>query len=231
MKRLIIFTFFIFATNAVSAQFGLHAGVRLNADNNWKQYFPNSEFLENGYSVGIDYWFRLKNRRVEFTPELAFTNFQQEIITSLDDAVMAKSRVYSLLLNTNIYFLDLDNDCNCPTWSKSNDLIKSGLFLQLTPGVNYFQNSLEYSSESSSVSNYVFSLGAGLGLDIGLSNLVTITPKVGFHYLFNASWNDLSLLSETPVPIDKAGETTDLKQFYAGLRIGIRLDKRNYAFR
>ncbi len=235
MKKLITIATFIFCANIMFAQFGVNAGYRTNGENNWEKFFEGQDFVKSGYKVGIDYWFRLKNKRIEFTPELAFSQFKSDnIIPNTlppSSTISAKSQIYSLYLNTNVFFLDLENDCNCPTWSKSNDFIKKGLFLQISPGLNYFQNDIKNYQGSEKVSDFVFSLGAGLGLDIGVSNMLTITPEVSYHYYFNAIWDGLAELDRSNIDDITGKESTDLKQFYAGLRIGIRLDQQNYGFR
>ncbi len=236
MKKIITFVLFVFCANCLTAQFGINAGFRSNGENKWEKYFPNQDFLKSGYKVGIDYWFRLKNKRVEFTPELAFSQFTSENIYSEIlpplDVVSVKSQIYSLYLNTNIYFLDLANDCNCPTWSKQSDFFKKGIFIQLSPGFNYFQYSLKnYQGHIEKANDFVFSLGVGLGLDIGISNMITFTPMVAYHQYFNATWDGLSKSSITGIEIKDASESTNLGQFHVGLRIGVRLDQQNYGFR
>ena len=232
MKKLVLFVLCIFCANLLSAQFGINAGYRSNGANNWEKYFPGQDFLKNGMTLGIDYWFRLKNKRIEFTPELAYSHFNGQNELPLEDIIDLKSQFYSLNFNTNIYFLDLQNDCNCPTWSKNDDYLKKGLFLQISPGANYFQNSIENSPIANETSsNFVFSLGAGLGFDLGISNLVTVTPKVAYHYFFNATWEGLSKQLGDNVENELANESTDLNQIYVGIRIGIRLDQQNYGFR
>lgn len=236
MKKLIIFSVLIFYTQLLSAQFGINAGYRSNGGNNWEKYLEDQDFIKSGYKVGIDYWFRLKNKRVEFTPELAYSSFKSEntLPNALPDQneVTAKSNIYSLYLNTNIYFLDLENDCNCPTWSKSNDFVKKGLFLQVTPGLNYLDNLVEDPAGlNENATDFVFSLGGGLGVDIGVSNMITVTPMLSYHYYFNANWDGLAEQLGENFENNTANETTDLQQFFAGIRVGIRLDQRNYGFR
>ena len=233
MKKLSSVIIFALFANFASAQFGLNAGYRVNEANKWKNYFEEQDFLKSGFTVGIDYWFRLKNKRIEFTPELAFSSFKSDnvylnVLPYLD-VVSLKSQIYSLYFNTNIYFLDLENDCNCPTWGKSSDFLKKGLFLQVTPGLNYFQNSVENNVAGIEKANDIaFSIGAGLGFDIGISNMLTLSPIVSYHYYFNVTWEGLSKPLGGGNENDEANETTDIKQFYAGIRIGIRLDQKNY---
>jgi hypothetical protein len=71
MKKLFVVVFVCFFSKVVLAQFGINAGYRSNGGNNWDNYLEGQDFIKSGYKVGIDYWFRLKNKRIEFTPELA----------------------------------------------------------------------------------------------------------------------------------------------------------------
>ncbi|MCB9291906.1 MAG: hypothetical protein H6559_02055 [Lewinellaceae bacterium] len=49
----------------------------------------------------------------------------------------------SLFLNANIYFLDLEGDCDCPTFSKSGGFLQKGLFLPHTLRTSWIQSKVE----------------------------------------------------------------------------------------
>ena len=116
------------------AQFGVSFGYQSSDAPDWT--FPNSVFQETGgfespgemYSIGIDYWFRLKNRRIEFLPELNYSWSESDFLISGNTI---RTQFFSFFFNTNVYFLDLASDCDCPTFSKQNDFFKKGLFFQL----------------------------------------------------------------------------------------------------
>lgn len=169
----------------------------------------------NGWEAGVDYWFRLKQKRVEFTLEGNYSRFSD---MKLPDNGKLTLKEYGLQLNTNIYPLDFGSDCNCPTWSKNGDFFKKGFFLQLIAGGAFMDKHLEAPNFLSDDSAIVLRLGAGVGLDIGLSDFITITPLVRYYYLPNLTWEGIAT--------EKNGsDTTNGGQVFAGLRLGLRFDE------
>ncbi|MEL6867411.1 MAG: hypothetical protein AAFP19_23500 [Bacteroidota bacterium] len=226
MRPLITITLLFFLINSLSAQLGANAGIkRMNAPE-WEAIFEGESFLDQGFKVGVDYWFRLKNRRIEFTPELSYSRFASTIDHFTEgNAQDFSSTQLGFHFNTNIYILDLGEDCDCPTFDKDGTILDKGLFVQVSPGLSLFQNRYEGLEEVKS-NDTVFSLGIGLGLDIGLTNFVTLTPLISFHRFFNAEWEDLILLATDGREISgDAGETTSPNQFFAGLKLGFRFDQ------
>ena len=131
----------------------------------------------------------------------------------------------SFNLKTNIYFLSLEADCDCPTFSRDAGILEKGLFVQIAPGISYFQSKAEAASLVSEGNGTNFKLGLGLGVEIGLSDYLTITPIVKYNRYFNVDWEDLTNqmanISQQEVTFDYDKST--INQFYAGIRIGIKL--------
>ncbi len=185
--------------------------------------------MGKGVLFGIDYRFRLKNVRVEFLPTLAYSEqmarYGDTFIRIL--GVDFKTTGAHFLFNTNFYLFDFAGDCDCPTFSKSNPIFKKGFFVQLSPGISRFSFSLKDRStgttEERKQTNTAFSIGVGTGLDVGISNVFTITPHVQLRYYPSVSWPDLTELRGSYTALS---ETSNLWQYYAGLRFGIRLDYR-----
>lgn len=234
MKKNLLLAFLISWCYVASAQYGINAGYVQNSKMQWGHYLGEDNFLKSGFKVGVDYWFRLKNYRVEFTPELSYSRFQHKK-SSPSDASMYEftSNFANFYFNTNLYFLDLKGDCDCPTWSKEGSFINKGIFIQLSPGISYMGNKLKHETTYKD-SDMVFSLGLGLGVDIGVTDVVTVTPMVSFRRHFQAQWKDLNKAID---PADftagaDASETTDFNQLYVGVRFGFRLDEINkYGYR
>lgn len=148
------------------------------------------------YGAGIHYWFMLKKKRIEFLPELTYAyagNF-------IDNATRASIQRFGFQVHTQIYALDFNEDCNCPTFAKQGPSINKGFFIHVTPGVSYQQFSFTLDESSSNPdfnqeikSNQLFwSAGLGLGLDLGLSELITLTPIVSY-YFYGAGDYDLAV--------------------------------------
>ncbi|MBP7185045.1 MAG: hypothetical protein KBA06_06025 [Saprospiraceae bacterium] len=232
---LIIITFLL--TSQSKAQIGFHGAYTTLDAAKWKEDITRSYDLTlNGYKAGVNYWFRLKNKRIEFLPELSFSNYTNEIASIGFNHQMLR---FQLALPVLIYPFDFNGDCNCPTWSKQNKLFKKGLFFEFTPNVNSNNQSLKRTVSVTSEPSYdkinISSIGAGfrlgIGLDIGVSDLITLTPyyRYGFDFgndyfkfvdVANAIQNNTVFAESNLTKIKSEKETIN----EMGLRIGMRFD-------
>lgn len=222
----------VFSANSLQAQFGVNAGYQVNQIDGWILSTNNveTEITGNGISLGIDYWFRLKDKRIEFLPELNYSSFESISFENNEviDEIGFQVDFLSFYFNTNIYLLDLLNDCNCPTFSKQNDFFKKGFFVQVSPGLSLPR--FEYSNDNSTqTGDLQANIALGLGLDIGLTDLVTLTPLIRARYQPNVAWNatfpDPNDLNNPDVfPPTMTESDANIWQYFAGLRIGVRLD-------
>ena len=212
----------------LSAQFGFSGGYLSGEAENWTASpglisGTSVDLPGTGWQVGIDYWLRLKNYRVEFLPTLAYS--QQE--SNLQSDISNQFSGAHLFIHTNIYPFDFKGDCDCPTFSKEGPSFEKGLFIQISPGIsqlNYEYQHSFYQDSPATSSETAFSIGAGLGLDLGISDLLTITPVVSLRYYPSVNWEILSGTDDVPFLSPIQAEST-LIQYQAGLRLGIRLDQ------
>ena len=131
----IIFFALVFIGQSVSGQIGIRTKYLKNGiDDNQTNFISKvgsiDDALSTGYGLGIDFWFRLKTKRVEFLPELGI-NYSQ---TSFETEITQYSLDYNYLyfnLNTRIYPMDFEGDCDCPTFSNQSTLIKKGFYINL----------------------------------------------------------------------------------------------------
>lgn len=222
---LAILLFSLLSISSLQAQFGISASYLNGQGDNW-QYTPpvgSSETIDlpgTGWQAGVDYWFRLRDTRIEFLPTLAFSS-QENTITSQSLSMTGESQAFHFFFNSNIYFMDLSGDCDCPTFSKEGPTLQKGLFLQVSPGYSFYSFNLDggdtgqnYESDDSA-----FSIGGGLGFDLGVSDFLTITPLATLRYYPSLSWSDLDVLY--PAELE---EESSLMQFGLGIRLGVRLD-------
>ncbi|MFN7116526.1 MAG: hypothetical protein ACK4TA_06970 [Saprospiraceae bacterium] len=227
MKYTLLLFAFLICNNLIHAQFGVTSGYRWNNAPNWKlessAFSGGGDILGDGYSVGVDYWFRLKNYRVEFQPELNFSAFTNNI--SIGEVLWRDIDVqtYSFFFNTNLYLFDFMGDCDCPTFSKQGDAGKKGFFVQISPGVSYFKQEFSTPNADFSDNSVAVSLGAGIGFDIGLTDLVTLTPLLGARYYPNVEWSTLADFGIENAFSVRDTETS-LTQLFAGARLGFRFD-------
>ncbi len=168
-----------------------------------------------GWQLGADYWFRLKQKRIEFTLEASYSTLSESGLRAGNELEIA---AYGLQLNTNLYPLDFGSDCNCPTWSKNGDVFTKGFFIQLIAGGAFQDKQLVSPDFSSEQKDLALKLGAGIGLDIGISDFFTVTPLVRYVYFPNLNWEGIAT--------DTVGkDNTSGSQIFAGLRLGFRFDE------
>ena len=235
----IIFFALVFIGQSVYGQIGIRTKYLKNGIDDDQTNFISKvgsidDALSTGYGLGIDFWIRLKTKRVEFLPELGI-NYSQ---TSFETEITQYSLDYNYLyfnLNTRIYPMDFEGDCDCPTFSNQSTLIKKGFYFELSPGVGYYTT--HYDSSLPTVSNpegetntatvdaFSYKIGVAVGLDIGLSNLLTINPYAMYNYHFGREYD---------IPVGKLSTLIDsnsgniMSQLELGLRFAIRFDAKNY---
>jgi len=188
-------------------------------DNLFLVLVGEDSFLKNAWGVSADFKHKLKNKRIEFHPELSWARTETKTLAS------PQQRNFGINLlgfhyNTNIYLLDLDGDCDCPTWRKEGPTFKKGFFIQLSPGVNVFNKSLDLEGNIFKENDVVFSLGAGVGMDIGLNEMLTITPFVKANLFLSPDWTDLNTLRIIEIEMEDGQNQTSFNQLSVGIRVG-----------
>ena len=216
----------LFLVFDASAQFGVRAKYNKNSVTTWDNYidfhtsFDNDKMFASNLELGVDYWFRLKNQRIEFLPEIAMG-----LNTSTDFPSLSNSTELSYFafnFNTQFYIFDFTGDCDCPTFSKQGPGLNKGFFISLSPGILYNTKKVTIGDHTSSQTNFRF--GVGAGFDIGLSDLFTITPMVSYNLTPGVAFDDLTyLLSPNPIESMVPGTTT-LNQIQFQIRFGFRPD-------
>ena len=228
VKQWILTGVLLFLGLSLFAQLGITGRYQFPQTSNWKLLtepgdFNETELIGNGFSLGVDYWFRLKNARVEFLPELNFSLFQQ--VTANESRLNA--HWLSLYFNTNLYLFDLKGDCNCPTFSKQGTLFQKGFFVQVSPGLSLMNHSIRLPEDGDKLRTtmFAFSIGGGVGFDIGVSDLITVTPMGSVRYFPAATWDDLTRITLDAPEFQVPDEKSDIVLWQVGLRLGFRFDK------
>jgi len=196
----------------------------------WEQLVSQNgftqDFLENGYQVGINFWVKpLEDYRFEVYPELQGGYTSQEIQSETTTELFQLTNV-GFNLNMNLYLLNFLSDCDCPTFSKQESFFEKGFFLQVSPGYHYFRGEYEVASatdlRSNIMNDFVPKLGIGVGVDIGVSDLITLTPMVKYDRYFGAEWDDLRTTITNESSLDTSNNESHINRFTYGLHIGIR---------
>lgn len=222
-QRLIVLVFLLsLIGTSISAQYGVRAKYNMNSFTGWNNYLdgapqPIEDIFSSNFEVGVDYWFRLKNKRVEFTPELLY---------GLQTKTEASSLTYfGFNWNTSFYVFDLSGDCDCPTFSKQGPSIQKGFFINIAPGVLYSLRNVSNEVTELSLDNQQinFRLGVGVGFDIGISDLLTISPMVSYNISPSHQFNELTFhRNPSSSSIDEVN--SGLNQIQFSLRFGFRPD-------
>jgi hypothetical protein len=203
----------------LSAQLGVIANANFNDTRS--TFFDGREGgapleLDNGWEVGLNYWFRLPQKRVEFMPTVYFGTTK---FTGIQDQGFSEAGIQ---FKVNVYPFDFGGDCDCPTFGKQGPQLQKGFFFQLAPGYALYMpedNNIVFENKSG------FTLAGAMGLDIGLSNLVTLTPVAGVRYGFS-SYADIPY---TDVNGEEIGtDDPSLTTFQVGLQVSFRFDHRKY---
>ena len=126
-------------------------------------------------------------------------------------------------LATHIYIFDFVNDCDCPTFSKQSGAFQRGFFILAGVKGNYQQKKTSFSNSQRSNSDISMNLEAGIGYDIGISDLLTITPFTTLSFTPNSNWDGLSM-DHGIINVLPPDESTSNLAFNVGLRIGFRPD-------
>lgn len=179
----------------------------------------------DGFRVAVDYWFRLKQPRIEFLPTISFTRGRTfELSDNANPLGQLNYQHWSFFLNTNIYLFDLAGDCGCPTFSKGGPALQKGLFLQVGPGVTLERSTTTVSDPTGPLvagtqTSTHWGIQGALGLDIGISELLTVTPILGLRYYPQGP----DLYDIPPSPEVTETNAPRVWQYYGGLRLGFRL--------
>ncbi|MDX1684614.1 MAG: hypothetical protein R3275_05210 [Saprospiraceae bacterium] len=229
LVRSLLFLFIMFGSCTYSmAQFGVSGiyNFHQGADVWDNEINSNAEHIKSdGFGVSLNYWFRLKDYRVEFLPELMYLAGNRSAALLDDTPIDHEWQQLALYFNVNIYPFDFEGDCNCPTFGKDGGFFEKGFFFQLSPGAGYYINETK-SSEARESSGVAFLSGIGAGLDVGVAEYFTITPFVRYVIGFNTEWPQ-----SDPTNADEGNSIqSSTRDFLAGLNVIYRFDYKKRRF-
>ena len=210
----------------LSCTFSLYAQLGVQVTANFNQasdvFLPGIgdievEEFEVGNEIALNYWFRLPKQRIEFLPTLYYADSKIEgTNTSLKE--------YGAQLKVNIYPFDFLGDCDCPTFGKQGPQLQKGFFLQFAGGYTLYDS--EAFVETPSFDNGSgLTFGGGIGLDIGLSNLFTLTPIAGIRF-GTSPYDNRIFTDDNGQELDVDGPK--LTTFQVGLQVYFRRDHKKY---
>ena len=206
------------------AQFGGGLAYQSLQADDWEAHFETNDsasLATDAFRLSAYYWFRPKNLRIEFLPEISFRSTFAPESTPLQGEMSS----IGFQVNTDFYILDLLNDCNCPTFSKDGGILKKGFFIELAPGIDYHFQKLSSSRGSESAGtlksqHLAFKLAFGGGIDIGISELLTLTPFLRATWLPSNNWDGLADFLNRP----EINEDSSMFLMGGGIRLSFRPD-------
>lgn len=214
MTKTYLTTILLFFCLSAWAQFGVSGGYAMNAGSDIKYYFKSQtiELPGNGLNFGLDYRIRFKKVRIESYPTLAYNR--------LNTGDNFYSNLISFSIDNHFYLFDLDGDCDCPTWSRNGELFNKGFYLVLSPALVYAQlaQDIPEGERLMPLNSTIYNIGVGAGLDIGLTEQLTITPEVMFRYFSDVEWP-----KEQEVVPERDVLSGNFNQWLFGLRLGYEL--------
>ncbi len=236
--QLFLALFFVMSADSAIAQFSVYSRYISNQvewQDDWQNYVSDDVIYQSSVQLGLGYWLRLKNYRVEFHPGVYYTNSQTEIssnqVVNVDD-IQSLNNValtgFGVEVPIHIYLMDIEGDCNCPTFSKDGDFFSKGFYVFLNPGYAFMTHELtgmntDNSSFEQSKTDNVLTASAGVGIDIGLGDLFTISPHVGYYTSPNNTMESLALAVGSAAG-DNLNTTRNVRGFFGGIRLAFRPD-------
>lgn len=222
-KRLLPLILSLLAPILLSGQLGIRTYYSHTKADGWQTLAGLAErnqadvrYSPAAWGVGLDYWFRLENYRVEFLPEIGI---KMHKALRADDLRLDWNSYY-LRFNTQFYILNFEGDCDCPTFSKHEPWFQKGFFLSASLGAALSRYDTDLAGATASQWNYSFAVGAGL--DLGVSDVITITPYIQWQHWFTPEWEGLQQLLNVESQSPGNSERTRLSDLQPGIRLGIR---------
>lgn len=219
MNRLYLVLSICIAATHLSGQVGVKLVATL-AQYKIAETTSNEKLFTSKAGLGLDYWFRLKKYRLEILPALHFQTASEELVLSDQSVGNLNWSFIDFAAGFQIYPLDFKNDCQCPTFSKQGKFLKKGLFLQLAPGIGRSVLS-STTVQGTQANDWIGFVRLGLGLDIGLSDLITWSPSVSYQLSQSLDWSSY-FQSQTSQNLNiNSG-------LFIAARFGFRMDKKRY---
>ena len=208
------------------AQFGMSARYATNDFGYWSEVVEGingGSLWDNNMELAIDYNFRRPlDQRVEFFIEGRYLSNSTALISPGGNESVYNFNGFGLGVNTNVYFLDFNGDCDCPTFGKEGGLLKKGLYLQFNAAASYWNKEATFLANTND-SSILIDVGVGIGLDIGISNLLTISPIATVNYYPIATWEGFAL-EQGILNRSNPNSNTSISMLKFGFRIGLHPD-------
>lgn len=237
MKKWSLFSFLLFSTTFLSAQFGLTLGTARSSVPQWRILTDNyitkgkQDFLKYGTTAGLDYVFPFYHGTLELQPSIHALRITSTL-AHFDNGFAHDFELNGIGIHIkfNVYPIKILKLKNQDTETQTN--APSGWFLQMEAGLDvtylkYIYPRFLLDGErveffTVTTANSAPRIGLHTGYTIRLSKLLSFTPLVGLVYYPKIRWKDLTSIVTEEALVGNFDDT-DLKQFSLGVRIGFNL--------
>ncbi len=228
----------LFIVSGANAQFGISARLQNNSNKTWTTTFETNadttlNLFNRSYEFGVNYWFKLKNYRVEFLPEITYAFAEDSGLQGISDLISHKRTSYNFNMNVQLYPLDFFGDCDCPTFSKDGDFLAKGFYWVFSPGISRHTLSSTFDADSGrdQLEESITSIrvGLGAGLDIGVTNLITVSPFLMYSMNFSNAWPGQYEAYQLTLP-ENESNSNNINQWHLGVRLVFRPDYKKNNF-
>lgn len=197
--KLFIFIVFIFIPGIIFSQIGIEFMINKNNYPDWNKTIYNyslkeSELFKYSYGAGLNYWFRLHNYRVEFTPGV-FYNYSTFKYPDSDCKFQYDSHIGGVEFDINIYMFDFisqNYQRDCPTFSHKGEWFRKSFFIQVSPGILESFRKVKNSPDKIDYFNTSGKFDFGFGLDMKLVNNLIMAPVIKYGFYVGEKWKGFS---------------------------------------
>ncbi len=198
VKYLILILFFLIPFHLFS-QVGIELSGNKNVYKSWNDVIYNysgkeSQIFKYSYGGGINYWFRLKNYRLEFTPGIYYM-FSKFKFPESSCKFEYYSHVAGIEFDMNVYMFDFvgrNYKKDCPTFSHDGEWFKKSFFIQVSPGMFGAFRTVKKSVDNIDDFNIAGKFDFGLGLDFKITNHLLVAPVIKYGFYIGEKWNGFS---------------------------------------
>jgi len=191
--------FILFFTLKSFSQIGLDFIGNKNTYKGWNDVLyekavKDSEIFSKSYGGGINYWFSLKDFRVEFTPGVYYL-YSDFILDETEAGVKYIAHEAGVEFDINIYIFDFIRKSykrDCPSFSDGSNWLKKSFFLQASPKLFGAQRSLINSDNDIRHLNIGGKFDFGIGLEIPVTRHFVLAPIVKYGFGIGNNWDGFS---------------------------------------
>ena len=210
---------FLLLTSNIQAQIGIHGayGVEIIPGVDFQSNLTGENFEIPGSRLyfGVGYQFKPFNSRIEFFPTL---NGAYKKVT-FSNGFGYDNGTLELRGDVNVYLFDLEGDCQCPTFSKQGNFFTKGFFLTVSPNLVGLQSTIETENLKVVSRQLKFGFGFGAGLDLGLSDWITLTPYVRYDQVVNYSSDYFDNILQGNADISVMDQSDRIARVSSGIRL------------